>query len=250
MHWKFIPSTTSASRGQMAFDAELFEGFRAGEEPILRFFRFPHTTLTLGRVEARRLDLSALPFPYEIRPTGGRAVLHGPGDLCYAVVAGTRDPLVGGTLLESYRKVSHLLASGINRLGRDVELTLERHRASDGPHCFSAPSFGELMLHGKKVVGSAQARRGDVFLQQGVILLTVDPGWMRLVPEGVESPMTGLNSDSSVLPITAEALEKSVVSAFQAAGILFNQTNIFTTMDPKDPMGQNGEHQGDTGTKP
>jgi lipoate-protein ligase A len=206
----------------MAFDAELFERFQDGDEPILRFFRFPHTTLTLGRVEARRLDLSTLPYPYEIRPTGGRAVLHGPGDLCYAVVAGTRDPLVGGTLLESYRKVSHLLASGINSLGRDVELTLERHRANEGPHCFSAPSFGELMLRGKKVVGSAQARRGDIFLQQGVILLTVDPGWRRLVPEGVESPMTGLNEEGAQPILSPESVEGAIRSAFESVGVTFD----------------------------
>lgn len=222
MHWRLIPSTTPAPQGQMAFDADLYDRFRPGDKPILRFFRFPQTTLTLGRIEARRVDLSALPYPYEVRPTGGRAVVHGPGDLCYALVAETHDPLVGGTLLESYRKVSTLLAAGLRALGRDVELTLERHRAGEGPHCFSAPSFGELLLNGKKVVGSAQGRRTDVFLQQGVILLTVDEGWRRLTPPGVESPMTGLNEDASLSPVGAEAVEKAVVAAFQAAGVRFD----------------------------
>jgi lipoate-protein ligase A len=208
----------------MAFDGQLFDSFRVGDAPILRFFRFPQTTLTLGRIEAKRIDLSALPYPYETRPTGGRAVLHGPGDLCYAVIASTKDPLVGGSLLESYRKVSRILESGINSLGRSVELTFERHKATDGPHCFSAPSFGELMMNGKKVVGSAQARRGDVFLQQGVILLTVDEGWQKLVPPGVDSPMTGLNEDKALPRVTAEQVESAVVEAFQAAGVTFGKT--------------------------
>jgi lipoate-protein ligase A len=207
----------------MAFDGKLFDAFQEGDTPILRFFRFPQTTLTLGRIEAKRIDLSILPFPYEIRPTGGRAVLHGPGDLCYAVIAGVKDPLVGGSLLESYRKVSHILESGINSLGRSVELTFEKHRSSEGPHCFSAPSFGELMLDGKKVAGSAQARRGQVFLQQGVILLSVDSGWQKLVPPGVESPMTGLNEDKILLPVLASQVEASIIKAFQAVGVTFEK---------------------------
>jgi lipoate-protein ligase A len=223
MNWKLIPSVTPILEGQMAFDAALFDAFQEGDTPILRFFRFPQTTLTLGRIEAKRIDLFALPFPHEIRPTGGRAVLHGSSDLCYAVIASVKDPLVGGSLLESYRKVSGFLASGINRLGRQVELTFERHKASEGPHCFSAPSFGELMLNGKKVAGSAQARRGQVFLQQGVILLFVDSGWKKLVPPGVESPMTGLNEEHHLPPVTAEQVEASIVEAFKAVGVIFEK---------------------------
>jgi lipoate-protein ligase A len=223
MRWKLIPSSVPVTEGQMAYDTTLFDAFQEGDTPILRFFRFPHTTLTLGRIEAKRIDLSALPFPYEIRPTGGRAVLHGPGDLCYAVIAGVKDPLVGGSLLESYRKVSRILGCGINGLGRFVELTFEKHRATEGPHCFSAPSFGELMLNGKKVAGSAQARRGPVFLQQGVILLSVDPGWKKMVPSGVESPMTGLNEDKTLSPLTAEQVEASIIKAFQTVGVAFEK---------------------------
>jgi lipoate-protein ligase A len=207
----------------MAYDAELFEKYQEGDEPILRFFLFPQATLTLGRIEAKRIDLKSLPFPYEIRPTGGRAVLHGQGDLCYAVVAGNRDPLVGGSLLETYRKISQFLETGINALGRSVELTFERHKGSEGPHCFSAPSFGELMMNGKKLAGGAQARRGEVFLQQGVILLNVDPGWEKLVPPGVESPMTGLNENKNLSPVTAVQVEASIIGAFKAAGVVFDK---------------------------
>jgi lipoate-protein ligase A len=138
------------------------------------------------------------------------------------VAAGNRDPLVGGSLLETYRKISRFLETGINALGRSVELTLERHKGSQGPHCFSAPSFGELMLNGKKVAGGAQARRGEVFLQQGVILLNVDPGWKKLVPPGVESPMTGLNENKNLSPVTAAQVEASIIEAFKAAGVVFD----------------------------
>ena len=113
MNWRLVPSSFDPPGGQMALDGELLKALRPGDAPILRFFYFRRPTLTLGRLEARRLNLEELPHPQEIRPTGGRAVLHGGEDLCYALAASVRDPLVGGDLLTSYRKVSLLLAEGI-----------------------------------------------------------------------------------------------------------------------------------------
>ena len=205
----------------MAFDDALFKGFQEDDVPVLRFFSFAKPTLTLGRIEARRMDLSSLEMPYEIRPTGGRAVLHGDGDLCYAVVALVKDPQVGGALLESYRKISGILAKGLKALGRDVELSGDRHRGLDGPHCFAAPSFGELTLGGKKVAGGAQARRGGVFLQQGVILLSVAKDWSRLGGD-TGSSMTGLNDAKDLPPVSREELEKALTSTFEQVGIRFD----------------------------
>ncbi|HSE65579.1 MAG TPA: hypothetical protein VLB12_01245, partial [Gemmatimonadales bacterium] len=37
--------------------------------------------------------------------------------------------------------------------------------------CFSAPVGGEILFGNRKVVGSAQLRQGDAFLQHGSILL-------------------------------------------------------------------------------
>jgi lipoate-protein ligase A len=205
----------------MAFDTALFEKFQEGDQPLLRFYGWNYHTLTLGKIEARRLADKNLPWPHEIRPTGGRAVLHGPGDLCYSVLASTTDPMVGGTLLESYRKISGILSAALQTLGRDTNLSSAKHPALDAPHCFASPAHAELLLGGKKVAGGAQARKGNVFLQQGVILLSVDPGWERLAPPGTPIPMTGLNEDKALPPMTRDQLEKAVVKAFQVAGVVF-----------------------------
>jgi len=37
--------------------------------------------------------------------------------------------------------------------------------------CFAMPVGGEILVGGRKLVGSAQVRRGDAFLQHGSILL-------------------------------------------------------------------------------
>lgn len=207
----------------MAYDTELFKRFQAGQLPILRFFHFDQPTLTLGRLEARRLKLDSLPFPHEIRPTGGRAVLHGAGDLCYSIVAATGDPLVGGALLESYRKISGLLAYALRGLDREVRLSEEKHAGLEAGHCFSAPSFAELTLQGKKVAGGAQAREGGVFLQQGVILLSVAEGWKSIFSGEAEGTMAGLNDEKSIPPLNRLDVERAVTAAFEEAGVVFER---------------------------
>jgi lipoate-protein ligase A len=207
----------------MEYDRQLLESFQEGDNPVLRFFFFDRPTLTLGRLEARRLKLEGLSFPYEIRPTGGRAVLHGPEDLCYAVVASKQDPLTGGDLIDSYCRIGHLLARGIQTLGRDVRMVEEKHTSLGDIHCFSAPSKAELTLNGKKVAGGAQARRGGVFLQQGVLLLSVSPEWKKAFPGASLEGMTGLNDPRDLSPITRERLEKGLIDSFERAGARFER---------------------------
>jgi lipoate-protein ligase A len=205
----------------MAQDLDLFQNYRADQTPILRFFIFDKPTFTLGRLEARRFDTARLPHPYEVRPTGGRAVLHGAADLCYAVIAPTKDPLVGGALMDSYCKISKLFAAGLKALGRDVTMTSEKHLGLGDPHCFTAPSQAELTWRGKKVAGGAQARRGDVFLQQGVFLLSVADDWKKVFPADSVENMKGLNDEG--LPITRETLEQALTEAFIQAGVVFEK---------------------------
>ncbi len=222
-----IPSTHKPPAGQMDFDEKLFKNFVSGQTPILRFFRFEQPALTLGRLEARKLNLKRLSFPHEIRPTGGRVVLHGKGDLCYSVIASQSDPLVGGDLMESYGRISSLLARGLKALGREVQLSSEKHAGSQRGHCFSSPSYAELTLGGKKVAGGAQARRENVFLQQGVILLTVAPDWEGLFPGTKAGLMSGLNDDLSLPETSQNEVEEAVTRAFEKAGALFE--NEFPT---------------------
>jgi len=43
------------------------------------------------------------------------------------------------------------------------------------PSCFSSPSWYEIVVHGKKIVGSAQRRVTGAFLQHGSVLIGHDP---------------------------------------------------------------------------
>ena len=205
----------------MESDRRLFKAFQPGDKPLLRFFTFDQPTLTLGRLEANRLDLTRLSFPYEIRPTGGWTVLHGEGDLCYSVTASTDDSLVGGDLLTSYRKISEILMEGLRVLEVPVELSPEKPKSSNPAHCFAAPSTWEILLQGKKVAGGAQAREGKVFHQQGVLLLKVSSQWREAFPSSSLEAMAGLNDGGSSL--TRSSLEEALIRSFQSRGVEFEK---------------------------
>jgi lipoate-protein ligase A len=103
------------------------------------------------------------------RPTGGQAVWH-EHEVTYAVAA----PIsVFGSLRKAYCEIHERLARALRSLG--VEAVLADRpavRPSDRPtSCFASPVGGEIIVQGRKLVGSAQVRKRDAFLQHGSILL-------------------------------------------------------------------------------
>src|SRR6266545_2412818 len=104
------------------------------------------------------------------RPTGGRAVWH-EHEVTYAVAA----PIAAfGRLRDAYRAIHERLAAALRSLGANVTLAGDRPTARrlDGPtSCFATSVGGEILAHGRKLVGSAQVRHGSAFLQHGSILL-------------------------------------------------------------------------------
>jgi lipoate-protein ligase A len=112
------------------------------------------------------------------RPTGGRAILHDQ-ELTYAVVAATDDASVGGTLQQSHARISEIFRRALARLGVAASLAgpaatvtpepLDRSRVS--APCFASATRTELLVDGRKILGSAQRRGARAFLQHGSLLL-------------------------------------------------------------------------------
>ena len=159
----------------MAIDESLLVDADRTGRSFLRLYRWNPPCLSLGRNEPleRRYDFAAIErrgWQVVRRPTGGRAVWH-EHEVTYAVAA----PVAAfGSLKESYVAIHERLAAALRTLGVDATLATGRPavRPSDGPtSCFAAPVGGEVLVDGKKVVGSAQVRRGSAFLQHGSILL-------------------------------------------------------------------------------
>ncbi|HUT63848.1 MAG TPA: hypothetical protein VMZ04_07815, partial [Anaerolineae bacterium] len=117
------------------------------------------------------------------RMTGGGAVLH-KHEIAYAVIGSIDDIHFGGSIRETYRAINMVLCEGINKLGVHTVLSQvseDVQKPFTGRlmfPCFSRISRFEILLSGKKIVGSAQRRFNNFFLQHGTIL--TGPGYKRI----------------------------------------------------------------------
>jgi lipoyl(octanoyl) transferase len=176
--WRLLVDAPSSGAWNMAVDEVLLEGVATGASPpTLRFYQWKPACLSLGYFQPFDVvDLDgcrALGVEVVRRPTGGRAILHD-RELTYSVALPASVLGQDGGVLPSYYRLSLALRDGLSRLGIPATLAPEAaaSRSSDhGPICFDRPSAHEILLQGRKLVGSAQMRRGAALLQHGSILI-------------------------------------------------------------------------------
>jgi lipoate-protein ligase A len=175
MEWQvMIDATGQSGAGNMALDVLLLEDATRTGRATLRLYRWSPSCLSFGRNEAAlaRYDRAAIEqrgWDVVRRPTGGRAVWH-EDEVTYAVAA----PIAAfGSLQQSYCAIHERLAAALRTLGAPAHLAPKNGRPAglDAGACFASPVGGEVMVHGRKIVGSAQVRLGSAFLQHGSILL-------------------------------------------------------------------------------
>lgn len=177
MHWRLIREATGQTGAEnMAYDAALLAESDVTGQAFLRLYHFDPPCLSLGRNDpADQYDQAAiarLGLDVVRRPTGGRAVWH-QDEVTYAVAA----PIaVFGGLRKAYRSIHERLATAIRSLGAKATLALHQPPPSSSPlrhpaSCFATPAGGEVLVGGRKLIGSAQVRMRTAFLQHGSILL-------------------------------------------------------------------------------
>jgi lipoate-protein ligase A len=165
----------------MAVDEAILEHIHRGESlPTLRLYSWEPPCLSLGYAQPfADVDLPLLRargWDLVRRPTGGRAILH-TDELTYSVTAPAEDPHTSGTVLESYNRIARALLIALQELGLPVQIEEHAAQASGGPAnpvCFEVPSSYEITVTGRKLVGSAQARRKEGVLQHGSLPLSGD----------------------------------------------------------------------------
>lgn len=192
---RILLDTPHAAPFNMAADLHLLQTCGRGETVYLRLYQWQRPSVTLGWMEdaAQVLDTQALAVAggeWVRRPTGGRAVLHD-SDLTYCVAFPRCLESMGRTIAESYRILSACLADGLRRVGvygstHDSSLDVGMVRRDAKLPCFLAPNRDELMVDGRKLVGSAQKRSADAVLQHGSIPISPAfrslPDYLRLTP--------------------------------------------------------------------
>jgi lipoate-protein ligase A len=208
----------------MAVDQALLERAEQLDESWLRLYTWKPHCLSFGRHEpaARRYDrerIAALDIDTVRRPTGGRAVWHS-RELTYAVAVPCR---YLGTLQEAYLEIHRVLAEALMKLGVPASLAPRAGPMPlDGGACFARPAGGEVMAGTRKMVGSAQLRRGGALLQQGSILLADDQQLVAalttgtaLAPPSAHSPLAGALALAEVTEAVTRAFQARWPAAWQ-----------------------------------
>lgn len=180
---ELIIDAPATGEENMGCDLALLDACARGDIPgAVRLYGFDPACLSLGRMQSLEdVDLEACArdgIDVVRRPSGGRAVLHDQ-EVTYAVVCRSTDPIFGGRVLESCSRIHEAVAAGLATLGvsttpRAMPANLRRDARAGAAvaDCFARPAAHELLDdRGRKLVGSAQARRAGALLQHGSVLL-------------------------------------------------------------------------------
>ena len=230
--WRYLPYAVYSGAENMAVDEALLLTMAQtpNPQPVLRFYGWSPATLSLGYAQSYHKEVVeeacfAEGIDIVRRPTGGRAVLH-QFELTYSVIAPEHDPHVAGTVIESYLKISQAILKGLNALGVPAEMVAcGGLNGASSSACFDAPSWYELVVDGRKLVGSAQVRKEGMLLQHGSILLHFDAELLfRLLKfpneEVRQRLLTGFKDKACALDevwthsIGREELEREICSGF------------------------------------
>lgn len=181
--WRLLVDPPAQGAWNMAVDESLLEHVGSSESlPTLRLYAWEPACLSLGYAQPfSDVDTACLRernWDVVRRPTGGRAILH-TDELTYSITAPPGEPRVQGTVLESYNRLAGALLAAVRSLGVPVEVkehAVGQNNQAQGPVCFEVPSAYEITVGGKKLIGSAQARRRESVLQHGTLPLYGDLG--------------------------------------------------------------------------
>lgn len=178
---RLIYDSPTIGRYNMAADEATLNAVSTGKSPpTLRLYGWEPLCLSLGygqrSREADLVQLTANGWGIVRRPTGGKAILHG-DELTYSLALPANHPLASGDVLTSYLTISRALASGLALLGLHPQAgPMTEARNTQGPVCFEVPSHYEIIVSGRKLIGSAQMRRKGGILQHGTLPLHGDLG--------------------------------------------------------------------------
>ncbi len=189
LRWSLLADATGRPGWHnMALDQWLLDTAERTGEGFVRLYRWDPFCLSFGRNEpaSRRYDRRAIEargIDVVRRPTGGRAVWHG-RELTYAVVAPVTafgDDASRPLCRRAFDGIHAMLLRAVRSLGVPATMAntaeggpLVRPQQVGAGACFANSVGGELLVDDRKLLGSAQLRQGNAFLQHGSLLLEDD----------------------------------------------------------------------------
>jgi lipoate-protein ligase A len=192
--------------------------------PTLRIYTWDRPSLSIGCFQKSsdiNLDYcNEKGYPVVRRPTGGRAILHDL-ELTYSFSSRFDSLMFRGNLFEDYSVISAALVGALKLIGLDAAISYSRQRGihRKSPACFGTVSYGEVTIGNRKVIGSAQKRYSDGFLQQGSVLIGFNRGdLISILDCESEEETRHIGSIRDYIPeISYPELRKSLREAFETA---------------------------------
>jgi lipoate-protein ligase A len=167
----------------MAVDEALLESAVAGGPSTLRWYRWDRATLSIGYFQAEnvaRNDSRFRGLPVVRRLSGGGAIVHDQ-EWTYACTLPARHDLARDAR-QLYACVHEAVVQVLAQLGFSAELRGKADASLSNEFlCFSRGDDFDVVMGGKKVLGSAQRRRKGAVLQHGSLVLRASP-WTREFP--------------------------------------------------------------------
>lgn len=219
-NWRFIDFNYYEAAHNMAFDEAIANTVIEGHvPPTLRLYGWKTKSVSIGAFQKMHninVELcNQKNIPIVRRPTGGRAILHNI-ELTYSFSSPKLEGFFTDKLLDNYKALNTAFLQAFQALGIPAKLSqrrLKRKELTQTPLCFASTSFSEITVKDKKVMGSAQKRFPNGFLQQGSIMLMPDRPLTQAIFKQYEHSMAGL---TEFLPaITIDILSLKVKEAFE-----------------------------------
>ncbi|MBN2442496.1 MAG: lipoate--protein ligase family protein [Spirochaetales bacterium] len=171
MTFLFYDTGAGEAHINMAIDEVLIEK----TEPVLRFYEWKGTAITLGRFQScDEINLHTVEqdgIPVIRRETGGKAVLHG-NDLTISVILDSGN--VSASVRKSILPIGRGIVYGLHLLGVDAHQVGGEEQYHASSYCFSTHSPYEVVVGMNKIAGIAMRRFKKKVLYQISIPLTVD----------------------------------------------------------------------------
>lgn len=199
VRWRLIIDPRLTGPENMAVDEAVLRVAESSSAvmPTLRVYGWISPAVSIGYLQ-KAAPFASSGLAVVRRITGGRAVLHD-NELTYSIVAGTEAEPFSGGITAAYSFISSSIIGALNEAGVKAEFSKGSVSGAGKDACFYAPSRYEVLVDGRKLVGSSQRRFKRSFLQHGSILLGIDKGMnSRVFGPDVTGRMASLDEFSPV----------------------------------------------------
>jgi lipoate-protein ligase A len=164
--WRFLGITTGDGASNMAIDEAIMSARARDLVPnTVRLYMWEPAAVSLGYflktndvVDVEECNNRGIDVIRRI--SGGGAVYHSENEVTYSVIVKQDDPILPKDLVEFYRKLSQAVIDVSAKLGLQANF--------EAGHPGLCPN---VVVAGRKISGSAQARKREAILQHGTLLL-------------------------------------------------------------------------------